>query len=115
MNGRKETMIEMCGVNLTESDNKDISTLIEECKGDASKLFPEDSFAKIFFEQLKYNELRVNRSMRWHPVIIRLCLYIKNRSSKAYEGIREFSPLPSTRTLYDYTHYIDSALVSSLK
>ena len=48
--------------------------------------------------------------MRWHPVVIRWCLFLKNKSSSAYEGVRAFLPLPSTRTLFDYTHYTESSL-----
>lgn len=40
--------------------------------------------------------------MRWHPMIIRWCLFIRQKSSKAYDAVREagFINLHSTRTLY---------------
>lgn len=51
-------------------------------------------------------------AMRWHPMIIRWCLYMRSKSSKAYDSMRDsgFIKLPSSRTLFDYTHYTKSAL-----
>lgn len=45
-------------------------------------------------------------------MIIRWCLYIRSKSSKAYDAMRDagFIQLPSTRTLFDYSHYTTSAL-----
>jgi len=50
--------------------------------------------------------------MRWHPMVIRWCLYLRRKSSTAYEALRDsgFVTLPSSRTLFDYSHYIKSAL-----
>ena len=73
--------------------------------------FAPDSFQQIFFqEQLKYNSLKKKSSMRWHPTMIRWCLFIKSKSAKAYEGMRSFLSLPSNRTLFDYSHYMESDL-----
>ncbi len=48
------------------------------------------------------------RQVRWHPLIIKWCLYLRHRSSGAYETLRNSGvlKLPSQRTLRDYTHYI---------
>ena len=48
--------------------------------------------------------------MKWHPMIIRWCLYLRQTSNKCYESLRQsgFLKLPSTRTLFDYSHYIKS-------
>ena len=45
--------------------------------------------------------------MRWHPLIIRWCLYIRSKSSKAYDGLRQFFNLPSQRILYNLSHYTE--------
>ena len=44
--------------------------------------------------------------MRWHPTIIKWCLYIRRKSAGAYEALRDSGclSLPSQRTLHDYTH-----------
>lgn len=48
--------------------------------------------------------------MRWHPLMLRWCLYIRYRSSGAYEAIRKSGvlKLPSQRTLRDYTHHTEA-------
>ena len=46
--------------------------------------------------------------MLWHTVLIRWCLFIHYKSVPAYEGKRAFSPLPSARTLFDYTHFTEN-------
>ena len=45
--------------------------------------------------------------MRWHPAIIRWCLYLHHRSSGAYSTLRKSDvlALPSERTLRDYRHF----------
>lgn len=45
--------------------------------------------------------------MRWHPLIIKWCLYLHHRSSGAYKTLRESGilSLPSSRTLRDYRHF----------
>ena len=45
--------------------------------------------------------------MPWHPLIIRWCPYMHSKSSKAYDGLRQFLNLPSQRTLYDYSHFTE--------
>ena len=49
--------------------------------------------------------------MRWHPLIIKWCLYLRHLSGKAYETVRSSGciRLPSQRTLRDYTHYVSAA------
>jgi len=96
------------GEKLNETDSDIIMQLAQDCKHSAFAEFPEGSFQQTFFQQqLKYNCLKNKASMRWHPTVIRWCLYIKSKSTKAYEGLRAFLSLPSSRTLYDYTHYME--------
>lgn len=48
--------------------------------------------------------------MRWHPMIVRWCLYLRQKSTAAYDALRDsgFIRLPSSRTLFDYSHYTRS-------
>ena len=76
-----------------------------------SSRFPPDSFERIFWEQqLQHSKLRDSRSMKWHPLMIRWCIYLKHLSSKAYETLRVSGAiqLPSQRTLRDYTYYTEA-------
>lgn len=85
--------------------------LTAECDKLAMESFPAGSFQQLFWQQqMKYNSLKNKSSMRWHPTIIRWCLYLKSKSAKAYEGVRSYLSLPSERTLYDYTHYMEHQL-----
>ena len=44
--------------------------------------------------------------MRWHPAMIRWCLYLHHKSSGCYSTLRNSGvlTLPSDRTLCDYKH-----------
>lgn len=48
--------------------------------------------------------------MRWHPMIIKWCLFLRHKSATTYSTLRDigFVNLPSTRTLYDYSHCVKS-------
>ena len=48
--------------------------------------------------------------IRWHPLIIKWCLYLRHQSSKSYETLREpgILALPSQRTLRDYSHAVNT-------
>ena len=50
--------------------------------------------------------------MRWHPLVIKWCIYLRHLSGSAYELLRDTGclKLPSQRTLRDYT-YLTSAKV----
>ncbi|XP_077869908.1 uncharacterized protein LOC144362652 [Saccoglossus kowalevskii] len=82
---------------------------MEENNHDVQKVYPEDSFQHLFWEeQLRHARCSDSRQMRWHPTIIRWCLFLKFKSSSAYEALRSsgFVKLPSQRTLTDYSNYI---------
>ena len=67
-----------------------------------------DSFQYIFWKQQhKAASLKDARSMKWHPLLIKWCLYLRHLSGSAYETLRETGivRLPSQRTLRDYTYY----------
>lgn len=59
-------------------------------------------------QQKKAAMVRDKRQIRWHPLIIKLCLSIKLSSPAAYRALKDtgFVRLPSERTLRDYTHTI---------
>ena len=50
--------------------------------------------------------------MRWDPLMIRWCLYLRHMSGRAYEMLRESGviKLPSQRTLRDYTYYTQATM-----
>ena len=66
------------------------------------------TFRHLFWDQQLQAAKRDPRGMRWHPLMIRWCIYLCHKSSGAYDLLRSSGivSLPSTRTLRDYTHYI---------
>ena len=71
--------------------------------------YPPDSLERI----LTAGKSSLNaRSMKWHPLMIRWCLYLSHISLKAYEamhrsGIRK---LPTQRTLKDNTYFTSTTI-----
>ncbi len=67
-------------------------------------------FQKIFWKQQEESAMMENsQGMRWHPLMVRWCIYLRHQSQGAYETLRGCISLPSQRTLRDYTHHIKAA------
>ena len=81
--------------------------MVEKSRDEIHKTYPEGHLRGFWGEQDKAMSLSDARSMRWHPVFIKLCLYLWHLSGWAYETLRESRCicLPSQRTLWDYTLY----------
>ncbi len=65
-------------------------------------------FRKIFWKQQRQAFAKKNtKSVRWHPLVVKWCLYLHHKSSGAYETLRNSGliRLPSGRTLRDYRHF----------
>ncbi|KAK3921468.1 Transposable element P transposase [Frankliniella fusca] len=89
-----------------EIDKKKLSNDLMNVLRDA-KLSPAHS---IFVQQqIKMSQYSKRSSMKWHPAIIRLAISLFETSRSAYERLRDsgFVQLPSSRTLFDYTHFTD--------
>ena len=72
---------------------------------------PEDFKSLFWKQQLQAFSYNSNKSMKWHPVMIRFCLYLHHKSSSAYEQLRKSGVirLPSGRTLRDYRQFSPAA------
>ena len=96
---------------LSPRDEADIDRLFRTHDSSVSSDFKDHSFQKLFWEeQKKSHSLSSKKNMKWHPLIIKWCLYMHSKSSKAFEAMREagFLRLPSQRTLFDYSHAMPS-------
>lgn len=65
--------------------------------------------AQLFWkEQCKAFQVKGNRGMKWHPMMIRLALLLHSKSKAAYTLLRDTDVLrlPGETTLRDYTNYI---------
>lgn len=66
------------------------------------------NFQRIFWkQQMDAATMKDARGMRWHPLMIRFCIFLRQQSQSAYETLRASKciNLPSQRTLRDYTHH----------
>ena len=100
------------GVEVDEELHADLQKIMSESEEEVTSSSAGSSFQEIFFKQQKEAVAHKNsRSMRWHPLMIKWCLYLKHLSSKAYETLHESGcvALPSQRTLRDYTHFLNSS------
>ena len=96
-------------VDVDEDLDKDIRDMVDESRDRVRDDYPEGSFQRVFWDQQeKAASLKNSKSMRWHPLFIRWCLYLRHLSGEAYEMMRNSKCiyLPSQRTLRDYPlHY----------
>ena len=87
--------------------------LHEICKNTIEKEkieFPKDSPQYLLWEQqCKQSAYKDNKSMKWHPVMIRWCISIYLKSPGAYEQLRNsgFLKFPHKKTLLQYTNYTE--------
>ncbi|KAK3928974.1 DNA transposase [Frankliniella fusca] len=96
-----ENLLAEEGVDIEEDSGNDFYEILKN-----SKLTP---IQQLFLEQqLKATNVKNPRCRRWHPTLIRLALHLKMTSASTYEALRDSGAviLPSSRTLYDYSHAI---------
>ena len=100
-------------VNVDKTLDDDIRNMAADSTEVVHGTHPEGSFQHIFWEQQqRAAALNDSRSMKWHPLFIKWCLYLRHLSGKAYDMVRnsECIRLPSQRTLRDYTYYTSTTI-----
>ena len=109
MKQRIRQLGEQDGILLDEMTHTDLKTIMQENAKEVADSFPAKSIQQLFWEQQQQAaSVSDSRSMRWHPLMIKWCIYLRHISSGAYETLRTSGVvrLPSQRTLRDYTHYV---------
>ena len=105
-----KTEIRTNGVPLSESESDDMVKLMEDMDSEIKNSYPDEcAYQRLFWEQqMKYNAKSDKRGMRWHPMFIKWCIFLKSKSSQTYDVLRNsgFINLPSERILRDYTHVV---------
>ena len=102
-----DMQITVQGLKVEDVIHDDLVAIMKNHSEDVLAKYGEDSFQGIFWsQQLKATAATGALGRRWHPLIIKWCLYLHHISSKAYETIRNSGiiTLPSSRTLRDYKH-----------
>ena len=108
---RIEQLTQQQGESIDSDLQDNLLSVMNENNDSIIASYPENSFARIFWEQqLRAASVKDKRQVRWHPLIIKWCINLKLISSAAYHTLRSsgFVRLPSERTLRDYTHYFSS-------
>jgi hypothetical protein len=106
LRAKLDALIQEEGVDIDGETEADLKIILNGAKPNPNTPFLQ----KLFMEQqLEACAQKDRRTMRWHPLLIRLALRIKMISSAAYNELSEsgFVQLPSERTLYDYSHVIE--------
>ena len=81
--------IEEDGIDMAPEMHKDLQNMMIGTEHEAMKMYPEDSFQHVFWkQQQEATRLKNKQSMRWHPLIIKWCLYLRHVSGRAYETMR---------------------------
>ena len=94
------------GIIMDSSTNADFMTIMNQ--NTSTILTAEEKFKSLFWQQqMKAGLAKSSRGIRWHPAIIRWCLFLHHRSSGAYSTLKNSGilQLPSERTLRDYHHF----------
>lgn len=102
-------VIEKQSIVLDQATSNDLQEIITQQEEHEVKNWEEGSFKQVFWQQQKDAAKKADkRGMRWHPLFIKWCLYLRYQSSKAYEALRDSGclRLPSQRTLRDYSNCI---------
>ena len=71
---------EVVGISLDEDSHNDLKEIV---KAESTRFLddlPAGSIQKIFWQQqVEAASLKNARNMRWHPLMIRWCLYLRHR------------------------------------
>lgn len=99
---RLTSAIEKDSITLDDQTSSDINQIMEDEDKQISILIPF-----IFWKtqkELCVKEGNSKKGIRWHPLIVKWCLYLKHQS---YETLRQSGiNLPSQRTLRDYSNAV---------
>lgn len=109
---------DVCGVVVDDDLHRDLKTIVGENSEQVHAMYPKGSFQRVFWDQQeKASSLRNAKAMRWHPLFVKWCLYLRHLSGKAYETLRQTGCvyLPSQRTLRDYTYFNSTTIGFSIQ
>ena len=103
--------LEKVGVTVDSDMHNDLKKIVEEEEKKSPNRF-HNLLQQIFWDQQLEAARKSNaKGMRWHPLMICWCLFLRHQSQSAYETLRQSGciALPSQRTLCDYTHYVEAS------
>ena len=84
-----ERVVEEEGVSTDTEIHEDICAIMDSNESRIVNSYPEDTFERLFWQQQQAAaRLRNPSSMRWHPLFIKWCLYLRHVSGRGYEILR---------------------------
>ena len=93
---RESTEVE--GEKVDESTSADLQQIMEDNDTSILKQYPKESFLYLFWTQQKEALTKSStKGMRWHPLMIRWCLYLRHHSFQ--QGVRGTSRSWSVSTI----------------
>ena len=101
------------GITLDDELHNDVRNIASASVKQIYSTYSEDSFQRMFWDQqVKASQYSNAKSMKWHPLFIKWCLYLRSLSGKSYDLLRTSGcvKLPSQSTLRDYTHHIPATI-----
>ncbi|KAK3908148.1 Transposable element P transposase, partial [Frankliniella fusca] len=102
---RAKEEIENNGINIDTDSSHDLARIFQQ---EYNNMTPVQ---RIFWsEQMKALSCQKKpSSIRWNPFLIKMAIHLRMKTtSQGYKYIQNFIKLPSERTLYDYTHAVQS-------
>ena len=111
-------LIQVSGVKLEEPVQGDLLQIMSNHSDSITAQYGEDLLQAIFWDQqIKAASAKSSSGRRWHPLIVKWCLYLHHIYTKAYETIRTSGilTLPSSRTLRDYKHLSSTSVGFSIE
>ena len=89
-------------INLSNTLHDDMIVMANENAKTVFSSCSKGTFLRLFWQQQqKVSTLQNSQSMKWHPLFIKWCLYLRHLSGKSYELLRNSGSikLPSQSTL----------------
>ena len=102
-------LTETHGITLDNDTASDIKAIMDAEEHRVKKDHGEGSFLRLFWQTQKEAASGPACGRRWHPMIIKWCIYLRHQSSKSYDTLRHTLALPSQRTLRDYTNCVKAS------
>ena len=82
-------MIQHESVCVDSDTHTDLQAIVRANDSDILRRYPHDSFQYLFWkQQQEAGQVKDSRCMRWHPLFIKWCLYLRYISARAYETLR---------------------------
>ena len=111
-------VISNSGVRVDDAVQDDLLQIMNSHSDTITEKYGEELLQAIFWQQqVKAASVKHSSGRRWHPLVIKWCLYLHHLSSKAYQTIRNSGILilPSSRTLQDYKHVSSNSMGFSIE